>query len=209
MLTLLAATAYGQVKLPADIDPVSLSRLPVVKRDSMNEDGKRLYDFLAGGHGSSVDPTGPVPISLYSPGVAEPMHVLNQYLRKQGVLGNRLTELAILVVAREVDQQYEWAAHQPAAVRAGVEEKIIETIRDNKEPNGLGEKETVIIRFGRQLFREKKLSSETFAKARELFGSQGVVELAALMGDYAYTAILLNALDQHVPPERTARLPVK
>ena len=218
-LIAVVATASGQsgtgapapvrsATLPADVYPDSLNRLPVVKREQMDENGKRVYDFSAGGAGKVAQPTGPGAIALYSPGAAEPMRRLNEYLRREGsLLGNRLTELAILVAAREIDQQYVWSAHEPAALRAGVAQPVIDVIKYGKDVSGLGEKETVIIRFGRQLFREHKLSSDTFAKAVELFGKQGTVELVTLMGDYTMNGLMLDALDQHLPADRKALLP--
>src|ERR1700730_16427727 len=90
-----AAVSSGQ-SLPADINKDSLSRFPVVKREQMDEKGKKAYDLVAGGTGKVASPTGPASIGLYSPGVAEPMRMLNDYLRKNGLLGDRLSELGIL-----------------------------------------------------------------------------------------------------------------
>src|SRR6266436_3866050 len=189
--------------LPADVYADSLNRLPVVKREQMDENGKMVYDISAGGAGKVVQPTGPGAIALYSPGAAEPLRRLNAYLRREGnILGSPLTELAILVASREVDQQYVWSAHEPAALRAGIAQPVIDLIKYGKEVSGVGEKETIVIRLGRQLFREHKLNSDTFAKAVELFGKQGTVELVTLMGDYT-----LNALDQHLPADRKPLLP--
>jgi 4-carboxymuconolactone decarboxylase len=181
--------------LPADIYPDSLNRLPVVKREQMDENGKQVYDHVAGGAGKIASPTGPASIELYSPGAAEPLRRLNEYLRRPGnLLGNSITELAILVAAREGDSQYVWSAHEPAALKAGIAQPVIDVVKYNRDVSGLGEKETVVIRLGRQLLREHKLDSGTFAKAVELFGKQGTVELVTLMGDYTLNGLLLDAL---------------
>ena len=58
------APAATSAALPKDVDPQSLSRLPIVKRDDLDDDGKRIYDMLAGGEGKTVTPTGPAAISL-------------------------------------------------------------------------------------------------------------------------------------------------
>ena len=71
----------------------------------------------------------------------------------------------------------------------------------------MGTREALIIRFGREVFREKKVRSGTFARAVETFGREGVVNLAALMGDYAMTAVILNAVDQQLHPDRPPLLP--
>jgi 4-carboxymuconolactone decarboxylase len=194
--------------LPADINPDSLNRLPVVKREQMDENGKQVYDHVAGGAGKIASPTGPASIELYSPGAAEPLRRLNEYLRRpENLLGNAITELAILVAAREGDSQYVWSAHEPAALKAGIAQPVIDAVKYNKDVSGVGEKETVVIRLGRQLLREHKLDSGTFAKAVELFGKQGTVELVTLMGDYTLNGLLLDALDQHLPADRKPLLP--
>ena len=201
-------TAASGSALPADIHADSLNRLPVVHRDQLDENGKQAYDLTAGGPGKVAQATGPGAISLYSPEAAEPQRKLNAYLRREGnLLGKPLTELAILVAAREMDQQYVWSAHEPAGLRAGLAQPAIDVVKYNRDISGLGEKETVIIRLGRQLFREHKLNSDVFAKSVELFGKQGTVELVTLMGDYTLDALLLDALDQHLPPERKPLLP--
>ena len=219
LLIALAAAASGQsgkgtsaparsAALPADINSDSLNRLPVVKREQMDEKGKQVYDHVAGGAGKIASPTGPASIELYSPGAAEPLRTLNEYLRRPGnLLGNSITELAILVAAREGDSQYIWSAHEPAALKAGLTQPVIDAVKYNKDAAGLGEKETVVIRLGRQVLRDHKLDSGTFTKAVELFGKQGTVELVLLMGDYTLNSMLLDALDQHLPAERKPLLP--
>ena len=219
LLIAVVATSNGQsgkgaqaparsATLPSDIQPDSLNRLPVVKREQMDENGKKAYDLNAGGPGKIAQPTGPGAIALYSPGASEPLRKLNNYLRRDGnILGNAITELAILVAAREGDSQYIWSAHEPAALKAGVAQPVIDAVKYGKDVSAAGEKETVVVRLGRQILREHKLDSATFAKAVDLFGKQGTVELVILMGDYTLNAMLLDALDQHLPAERKPLLP--
>ena len=135
------------------------------------------------------------------------MRAVNQYLRYETTLDRRLTELAILVTARELDQQFEWTAHEPAALKEGLEPAIVDVVKHRKPVDGLGEKEAVIVSFGREVFRERKVRAETFARAVDLFGTRGVVDLAALMGNYASTAVILNAVDQQLRPDQRPLLP--
>jgi 4-carboxymuconolactone decarboxylase len=195
--------------LPKDIDPQSFSRLPVVQRDSLDADGKRIYDMLAGGEGKTVTPTGPAAISLQSPKVAEAIQMLNQYLRFHGVLKPRDYEVAILVAAREFDQQYEWSGHEMGARNAKVPEAVIDAIKYNKPAAGFSDRDTLLITFARDSFHQHRISSDLYAKAVETFGKQGTLELATIIGDYAMAAIMLNATDQHLPPGRPQTLPVK
>jgi 4-carboxymuconolactone decarboxylase len=194
--------------LPHDIQPDSLNRLAVVKREQLDENGKKAYDLNAGGPGKVAQPTGPGAIALYSPGASEPLRNLNNYLRRDGnILGNGITELAILVAAREGDSNYIWSAHEPAALKAGIAQPVIDAVKYGKDVSAAGEKETVVVRMGRQIVRDHKLDSATFAKAVDLFGKQGTVELVILMGDYTLNAMLLDAFDQHLPADRKSLLP--
>src|SRR5579863_696487 len=129
----LGTLVVAQAPLPKDIDPQSLSRLPTVKRGDLDEGGKRIYDMLAGGEGKTVGATGPAAISLYSPNVAESIQMLNQYLRFHGVLKPRDYEVAILVVAREFDQPYEWSGHEMGARNVKVPQPVIDAIKYNKD----------------------------------------------------------------------------
>lgn len=206
LITASVAVAAAQSKLASDINPESLSRLAPPQRDSLDAEGKRVWDLIAGGRG--MGKTGPAPVSMYSPGAAEPIHHLNQYLRKT-VAGPRYFELSALLAAREFDQQYEWSGHEPAALRAGLEQSVIDVVKFNKDVAGLPDKDATVIRLGRALFREHKVSSELWAKTVEHFGRQGAVEIVTTMGDYVMAGFLLTAVDQQLPPERKPLLPVK
>lgn len=206
---LLAGGAVAQEQqsqqLPPDVNPVTLTRLPQLTRDDLDEEGKAIYDQIVGD--GPTPRTGPIAVSLYSPKVALAFHELNSFLRYNGDLSPRHTEVAILVAAWEIKQQYEYSAHEPAALRFGAPQEVIDTIRYDREPVGLSPEETTIIRVGRQLLREHKLDSDLFAEAVRLFGRKGFVELVTVMGDYVMVGMLLTAIDQHLPPERPALLP--
>jgi 4-carboxymuconolactone decarboxylase len=143
---------------------------------------------------------------MYSPNAAVHIQGLNQVLRKT-VAGSRFFELSALIAAREFDQQYEWSAHEPAGLKAGLEQSVIDVVKYNKDVSGLSEKDATVIRLGRALMRDHKVSSELWAKTVELFGRQGAVEITAIMGDYVMAGFMLTAVDQQLPPERKALLP--
>ena len=195
--------------LPPDVHPDSLSRLPLRRREEMDEEGQRFYDAVVGPQSRTlVGLRGPSGIWLHSPVLGERVRAVNQYLRFEASLGRRLTELAILVTARELDNQFEWTAHEPAALAEGLGQDIIDVVKYRRPATGLGPEESAIIAFGREVLGERRVRSETFARAVELFGREGVVNLAALMGNYAATAIMLNAVDQRVHPDREPLLPL-
>ena len=194
--------------LPDDVDPESLSRLPLVDREDLDERGQQYYDAVTGPQARTLAGLqGPAGIWLHSPELGARMRPVNHYLRFETALGRRLTELAILVTARELDHQFEWAAHEPAALSDGLEPELIDIVKQRQSLSGVGTKEALIISFGREVFRERKVRSDTFARAVAVFGARGVVELAALMGNYAMTAVILNAVDQHLRPDQAPLLP--
>jgi 4-carboxymuconolactone decarboxylase len=200
-----AAQSPAERALPADVNAESLSRLPALTRDQLDDEGKAAYDMVVGDGPRPV--TGPAVVSMYSPKVAEAFHLLNQYLRNDSVVEARYYEVAIMHAAWEFEQPYEWSAHEGAARRVGVPEAVIDTIKYDREPVGLSDKDTVIIRFGRALFRDHKVSSELYADVVEHFGEQGMVDLATIMGDYAMVGLVLTAADQHLPANMTDTLP--
>ena len=189
---------------PADIHPESLSRVPPVDRASLDAEGQRIYDAIAGGR--PLTRTGPAAVSMYSPKAAEPVQALNQYLRKT-VVGSRFFELSALIAAREFDQQYEWSGHEPAALKAGLEQSVIDVVKHNRPVTGLSDKDATVILLGRALLRDHKVSPELWAKTVELFGRQGAIEITLIIGDYVMAGIMLTAVDQQLPAGRPALLP--
>jgi 4-carboxymuconolactone decarboxylase len=201
-----AAAASSQASggtFPKDIHPETGNRFPPIKREELNEAGKKLFDTRA-----VADGFGPGSIRLYSPPLAAGMTDVNVYLRRKSGLDPRLVELAILVTAREMDCEYVWTAHEPAAQKAGLAQGIIDTVKFRKPLTGMGEKEAVIVQLGRDSISKHKVGSDTFARAVKLFGNQGVVNIVSLMGDYAATTILLNVADQRVRPKDKSLLPI-
>jgi 4-carboxymuconolactone decarboxylase len=197
----------AQSRLPADIHPESLSRVPPVQRTDLDDEGRRIWDVIAGSS-RTLPKTGPAAVSMHSPNAAEPIHMLNQVLRKT-VVGPRFFELSALIAAREFDQQYEWSGHEPAALRAGLEQPVIDVVKFDRDTSGLSDKDATVIRLGRAIFRDHQVNPELWAKTVELFGRQGAVEIATIMGDYAMAAVFLIAVDQQLPPERKPLLPTR
>ena len=208
LVLILSPVAGGQISLPPDIHSESLSRLPPVQRADLDEEGKRIWDVQAGA-GTSIPRTGPSAVTMHSPRAAEPIYALNQVLRKT-VAGSKYFELAALVAAREFDQQYEWSSHEPAGLKAGLEQSVIDVVKYNRAiPAGVPEKDAAIIRLSRAIFRDHKVSPELWTRMEQLFGRQGAVEVTMIMADYAMAGFILTAVDQQLPPDRKPLLPAR
>ncbi|HUQ51610.1 MAG TPA: hypothetical protein VM692_05280 [Gammaproteobacteria bacterium] len=199
------AQAPAARQLPPDVNPVSLSRLPPLTRDDLDAEGKEIYDYIV--KDGPAPKTGPVALSLYSPKIAKVFSDLNGYLRYNGDLSARHTEVAICVATWEIQQQYEYSAHEPAALRYGAPQAVIDTIKYNREPVGLPPEETMIIKLGRAIMRDHKVDSALYADAVKMFGRKGLVELVTVMGDYVMVGMVMTAIDQQLPADRPAALP--
>jgi 4-carboxymuconolactone decarboxylase len=93
-------------------------------------------------------------------------------------------------------------------LKAGLPQGTIDVVKYRKSPEGLAEKDAVIISLGREVLGKHHVSFATAARALSLFGNQGLVNIVSLMGDYAATTILLNTFDQHVRPTDKPLLPI-
>jgi putative methionine-R-sulfoxide reductase with GAF domain/alkylhydroperoxidase family enzyme len=186
---------------PPDIDPQSGCRLPLPRREDLDEAGQRAFDRLADPAGGTLRGLkGPGGIQLHSPELSHHTRPLNHYLRYESGLGARVRELAILVTAREHDSPFEWAAHEPAALAAGLPPEIIDLVKHHGTTAGLAEADAVVIELGREMFGRRKVTSTTYARALRQFGRRKLIDLVALMGNYAATAALLTAFDMRLDP---------
>jgi 4-carboxymuconolactone decarboxylase len=199
-----AFTALAQApKLPADVNPDSLARLPYLQRKNTDEGAKRLWDIFVRNSNSPTDKlTGPLAFAAYNVPVANALLDLHDGAVGKGTLDAHVRELAILVACRETNYNFEWNAHEPSALKAGVDQKAIDAVRNNGTLTGIGDADAAVIRFGRELLRDHKMSSATFAKAKELFGDHGAMDLVAVMSTYAVSGFYAIAVDEHAPPGR-------
>ena len=195
--------------MPSDVYPESGFRLKLPDRASMEPEAQRLYDYFADpDSGSYAGLWGPGGIRLHSPKLALTMQAHNNYLRRESGIDRRVRELCILATARELDSQFEWTAHEPEALKEGIAPATIDIVRHRRPVTGLSETEQVVILLGREMFGDRRVTSATFARALALFGARMLVDLVAVMGNYACTAALLTAFDMQLRPGKKPLLPV-
>jgi hypothetical protein len=185
--------------LPKDVHQDSRSRLPVIKREGLNDQLKKEKAYDAAAAASPTGrPEGDAAIRLHRSGVD---------VRWDSPVGRRLTELAIITTAREHDQPYEWSLHEMEALSVGLEPTVVDVVRHRRPLTGIGDKEAAIIQFGRELGKHK-VTSETYARALKLFGQTNLVDVLDLMAQYAGTASNLTAANQWMPPQMKQFLPL-
>ena len=172
--------------------------------DTLDEAQRRVYEATRAGRRGTVPAN--VLAWLASPELAQRGQQLGAFLRYDTLLGPRLSELAILVVARRWAAHYEWAMHAVEAAKAGVAAEVIAEIGAGRPPDLTGPDEQVVVDVASELVTGGRLADATFARAETTLGRQGLVELVGLVGYYTLVAMTLNAFE--VPaPEGAPRLP--
>ncbi|MDR9834621.1 carboxymuconolactone decarboxylase family protein [Herbaspirillum huttiense] len=182
-------------------------RLPVIPPDQYTPEQKKAADeFLAA---RKVPVFGPFEPLMHSPQVMTQARSMGDYLRYNSAIGNTLSELVILITAREWTQDYEWYVHYPIAIKAGIKPEVAAAIADGRRPEGLSEDEQIVYDFSLELHRNKRVSDPTFARAEKRFGKKGVVDLTGINAYYTLLAMQMNAAQYQAPKEakRLVRFP--
>src|SRR5258705_5418872 len=198
LVTLTALAAAQSPALPPDLNVDSRARLPYLQRKDMDEKTLPIFDTLPG-LGKDGVLKGPLAFAAYNPGVAKALFDLHN-TAVAGTLNPHVRELAIMVACRETNYNLEWNGHEATALKNGVDAKVLDVVRTRGPLTGLDEKDAVVIRFGRQIFTDKKVDSATFAKTVELFGKRGAMDMVAVMNTYAVSGFFAIAVDEHAAP---------
>ena len=176
---------------------VAPERMPPIPAEKMTEAQKKSAAELAAGRRGSV--RGPFNAYLRSPALMDHVQKLGAYIRYDSLIELRLRELAALMAARDWTQQYEWYAHVPHALEAGIKAATIEAIAEGRRPTGLPADEKIVYDFVTELLVNRGVSDATYARALKAFGEAGVVELISVVGYYAMLAMVMNVARTAVP----------
>jgi 4-carboxymuconolactone decarboxylase len=195
VLALLTAIAAAQSPtLPRDLDPDSRARLPYLQRKDVDDKHLAIFDSLPG-LGKDGVLKGPLAFAAYNPPVAKALFDLHN-AAVAGSLTPRVRELAIMVACRETNYNLEWNGHEATALKNGVDAKVLDVIRKRGPLTGLDDKDAAVVRFGRQIFTDKKVDASTYAKVVEAFGKRGATDLVAVMITYADSGFYGIAVDE-------------
>lgn len=182
-----------------------MARLPLATRENIPEDQRAAFDEIVRALGS-VPRYGPGSVMIHVPKAHQWASGLNHYLRDESSLPKKTQELVMLVTARELDCQHIWNSHAASARQAGVRDAIVDALRDRKELPPLAPDEAAVVFYGQEIFRTHRVSRGTFQAALEQFGRKGVVELSLILGNYSLMALLVNAFETDLRPDRTELL---
>ena len=172
-------------------------RMPPIPADKMTEAQKKAVAEFVATRGTEI--SGPFVPLLRSPEVMSRARALSDYLRFKSVLPPRLSEFVILITARQWTQQYEWNAHYPLAMKAGLNAEIARALAEGRRPEGMAPDEEVVYNFCIELQRNQSVSDATYARTVATLGEQGVIDTVGIVGYYTLIGMVLNTARTPLP----------
>ena len=174
-----------------------IDRMPPLDEARMNESQKKAAAALIAGPRKAV--VGPFIALLRSPELLDRLQRVGEYLRFDNAIAQRLTELAILITARHVDNSFEWVIHHPLALKTGVARATLDAVEARKRPDAMSAEEAVVHDFVVELLRSSAVSDAAYAAAVRHFGEQGVVDLTATVGYFLTVCLVMNVAGTPAP----------
>jgi 4-carboxymuconolactone decarboxylase len=168
----------------------SKDRMPHIAAEDMTAEQRKAAEAFKAERGYGV--LGPFVVMLRSPEVMLRAKAMGDYLRFRNVLPKRVSELVILITARQWTQQFEWSHHYKYAMEAGLAKEIADAIAQGRRPERMAEDEAAAHDFSVELHRNRCVSDATYAHALALFGEKGVIDLTGLNGYYSMLAMMMN-----------------
>src|SRR5947199_1939478 len=180
-------------------------RMAPIPPDKMSPAQRSVAEAIMSGPRGGM--RGPFNAWLRSPELADRLQKVGEYIRFNTSLDKRINEMAILMTAQTWGSQYEWYAHAPLALKAGLDPSIVAAIGAGTKPEKMKDDEAIVWEFTTQLRRDHSVNDETYAKAVEKLGEQGVMDLIAVNGYYDVVSMTLNVA--RVMPPAGEAMPFK
>jgi 4-carboxymuconolactone decarboxylase len=178
---------------------MSAERLAPLAAAALTEEQLQAAQEFQEGRGYAVH--GPFAVMLRSPEVMLRAKAMGDYLRFRNALPKRVSEMVILITAREWTQEFEWTYHYRHAMEAGLAREIADAIGEGRRPSAMAEDETAAYDFAIELHHRRCVSDATYARALALFGERGVIDLTGLCGYYSFLAMMMNVARTPAPAD--------
>lgn len=175
-----------------------MARIPLVTPESVSAQEKGAYDAFMQGRSGRPN-VGPYALLAHMPEMALRLEAWRTYLRGEASLPQKLQELVMLTVAREMNCAFIWYAHAAVARQAGVRDAIVDRLRDQQELPALDPAEQTAVQFTRELLQHRRVSQATFEAASQQFGQRGTMTLTNLIACYAVLAYNMNTYELEAP----------
>jgi len=182
-----------------------MSRYREITVAEMTPAQKRAHDSIVSGRRGRFG--GPFQLLIRAPEICEHAGHLGEHLRWGTTLPARLSELAICITAKFWRAQYEWYAHAPLAVKAGVPAGAIEAIRTGDTPHFEAEDEALVYDACTEIIRTQRLADSSFTAVTRTLGEVGLVELTSIIGYYTLIGTTLNVFQVPLPAGEPSPFP--
>jgi hypothetical protein len=133
-------------------------RMSRIAPENMTEAQRKAAAELAAGPRGEV--RGPFNVLLRSPELMSPLQKVGEYLRFKCALDRRIAEMATLIAARHWTQVYEWNAHHPLALKAGLKPEVAQAIAEGRRPTGMADDEEVVYDVLTEALQNKSVSDD-------------------------------------------------
>lgn len=174
-------------------------RLPTLRSEELTPRQRASWDQ----HSARRETVrGPYTVWLHDPDLMDKVSAISNYFRFDCALPVKLREFGILVTARYWDAQYSWNAHVDKALAAGIPQEVIRDLAAKKKPQFKADDERVFYEFAMEALEKHFVSEKTFADAKALFGTKGVVDLIGAVGYFSMLQICLNSAEVDLQSER-------
>jgi 4-carboxymuconolactone decarboxylase len=124
---------------------------------------------------------------------------MRDHVQKRSLFGERLTQMAILIMLREWTQRQEWSGHANEAANAGLDPAIIRAIAEGYRPPAMSADEAALYDFLLELQRNHNVSDPTYARVVGRWGEAGVIEAIQIAGLYTIVGMTLNTVREPIP----------
>jgi 4-carboxymuconolactone decarboxylase len=208
MKYLLAAAGLAVlVATPASGRAEDVTRFAPLKAEELSPPQKAWADMIAAPPRNAKFNNPPYRAYIRNPELAPRLTAMSEYLRWNTSLPPRLSELAILITARQWTAQYEWFAHYPLALKAGLDPKVAGDIAAGRRPDTMKDDEAALYDLATALYRDKKVSDPIYQAALEKFGERGIMDIIGIIGYYDITSMTLITMQAGAPNDSVPPLP--
>ena len=199
----LFTTALATATFALSLTAAAQERYPALNPDQLSPEQKAYVENLQKPprNNTTALKNPPFRVFMRSPELAGKLEAVSDYVRWGTGLPPRLTELAIMITARQWSSQWIWRGHYRAAVRGGLDPSVGADIAVGKRPEKMKEDETILYNYAMEMYRDKTVSDATYAAAVREFGEKGLIDLVATMGYYDTVAMTLITAKAVAPKE--------
>ena len=205
---LASAVLAASIAIPSGGRAEDNTRFTPLKAEELTPPQKAWADMISAPPRNAKFTAPPYRAYIRNPDLASKLSALSDYLRWNTSLPPRLSELAILITAREWTAQYEWFAHFPLALKGGLDPKVAEAIAEGKRPDGMKDDEAALYDLATALYRDRRVSDPVYQAALDRFGERGIMDIIGIIGYYDLVSMTLITMQASPPNDSVKPLPV-